>query len=84
MTGSSSSFTTFVNAYNSGKMIGFASYQTPAAGSGVVGGHAYAVVGYNATAQTVTLFNPWGIEYGLLTMNWSQVQSNFMYFDRTA
>ncbi|MEX2317227.1 MAG: C2 family cysteine protease [Pirellulales bacterium] len=83
MTSSSSSFTTFVNAYNAGKMIGFASYQTPPAGSGVVGSHAYAVVGYNAAAQTVTLFNPWGTEYGLLTLNWSQIQANFQYFDRT-
>jgi hypothetical protein len=84
MTSSGTSFTTFVNAYNAGKMIGFASFTTPPAGSGVVGSHAYAVVGYNAAAQTVTLFNPWGTEYGLLTLNWSQIQANFMYFDRTA
>jgi hypothetical protein len=83
MTSGGSSFTTFVNAYNAGKLIGFASFQTPPSGSGVVGSHAYAVVGYNAAAQTVTLFNPWGIEYGLLTLNWSQIQANFSYFDRT-
>lgn len=84
MTGSSTSFTTFVNAYNGGKMIGFASYATTPAGSGVVGSHAYAVVGYNAADQTVTLFNPWGTQYGLLTLNWSQIQASFQYFDRTA
>ena len=56
---------------------------TPASSS-VVGSHAYAVVGYNAQNQTVTLFNPWGIQYGLLTMSWSQIQANFQYFDRTA
>ena len=50
----------------------------------VVGSHAYAVVGYNATNQTVTLFNPWGIEYGLVTMTWAQIQGSFQYFDRTA
>jgi hypothetical protein len=83
MTSSSTSFTTFVTAYNGGKMIGFASYANPPAGSPVVGSHAYAVVGYNAANQTVTLFNPWGIQYGLITMSWSQIQANFQYFDRT-
>jgi Calpain family cysteine protease len=84
MTSSGTSFNTFVSAFNAGKSIGFASKSTPASGSGVVGGHAYAVVGFNATNNTVTLFNPWGIQYGLLTLNWSQVQANFDYFDRTA
>jgi hypothetical protein len=82
MTSGSSSFTTFVNAYNAGKSIGFASKSAPTSSS-VVGNHAYAVVGYNAANQTVTLFNPWGIEYGLVTMSWSQIQQNFSYFDRT-
>jgi hypothetical protein len=81
-TASSTSFTTFVNAYNSGKLIGFASYETPPSSS-VVGSHAYAVVGYNAANQTVTLFNPWGIQHGLITLSWSQIQANFQYFDRT-
>jgi hypothetical protein len=83
MTDSPTSFTTFVTAYNAGKMVGFASYANPPAGSGVVGSHAYAVVGYNATNQTVTLFNPWGIQHGLLTLSWSQIQTSFQYFDRT-
>lgn len=82
-TTSSTSFTAFVTAFNGGKMIGFASKSTPAS-STVVGNHAYAVVGYNATNQTVTLFNPWGTEYGLVTMTWSQIHANFSYFDRTA
>jgi hypothetical protein len=81
MTASTGSFTTFVNAWNAGKLIGFASYTSP---PNVVGNHAYAVVGYNASNQTVTLFNPWGIEYGLTTLTWSQMQQNFQYFDRTA
>ncbi len=83
MTNSSGSFNTFVSAFNAGKMIGFASYASPP-NSGIVGNHAYAVVGYNATNQTITLFNPWGVEYGLVTMTWSQIQQNFWYFDRTA
>src|SRR6185295_16180121 len=57
----SAGFQSFVNAWNGGKLIGFASYATTQAGSGVVGGHAYAVIGYNAANQTVTLFNPWGL-----------------------
>jgi hypothetical protein len=76
-------FTTFVNAWNQGKSIGFASKNAPAS-SQVVGGHAYAVVGYNATNQTITLFNPWGTQYGLVTMTWTEIQANFGYFDRTA
>jgi hypothetical protein len=83
MTSSTSSFNTFVAAWNQGKSIGFASKSKPASTT-VVGGHAYAVVGYNAANQTVTLFNPWGIQYGLVTLSWSQIQANFDYFDRTA
>lgn len=81
-TSGTTNFSTFVNAYNQGKMIGFASMSTPASSS-VVGSHAYAVVGYNATNQTITLFNPWGIEYGLVTMTWAEIGQNFSYFDRT-
>ena len=64
----SASFTTFVSAFNAGEFIGFASKSTPVVGSGVVGSHAYAAVSYDAAAQTVTLYNPWGPEYGLLTL----------------
>ena len=49
-TSSASNFTTFVNAWNAGKIIGFASKSTPASSS-VVGGHAYAVIGYNSTIK---------------------------------
>ena len=31
-------------------------------GNGLVGDHAYAVVGYNATADTFILYNPWGMD----------------------
>ena len=86
-TSSSTSFATFVSAYNAGKLIGFASHSTPASGSGVVGGHAYAVMGYNASNQTLTLYNPWGLNNGsapaLVTMTWSQIQQSFAYFDYT-
>jgi hypothetical protein len=81
-TAGSTSFTTFANAYNQGKMIGLASKSTPAS-TQVVGNHAYAVIGCDVANQTVTLFNPWGIEYGLVTMTWAQIQGSFQYFDRT-
>lgn len=76
------SFQAFVTAWTSGKSVGFASKQTPASGSGVVGGHAYAVIGYNATNQTITLYNPWGPSYATLTLTWTQIQASFAYFDR--
>lgn len=82
-TSAQANFSVFVTAYNQGKMIEFASKSAPAS-SAVVGGHAYAVVGYNATAQTITLFNPWGANYARVTMTWAQIQGSFSYFDRTA
>ena len=82
-TAGTASFTTFVTAFNQGKSIGFASKSTPASNS-VVGNHAYAVVSYNTSNQTVTLFNPWGTSYALVTMSWTQIQGSFSYFDRTA
>lgn len=83
MTSGTSSFTAFVTAFNAGKSIGFASKVTPASSS-VVGSHAYAVLSYDANNQTVTLFNPWGTQYGLVTMTWAEIQGSFSYFDRTA
>ena len=71
----------FAATYNAGKLICIASYS---GAPNVVSNHCYAVVGYDATTETVTLFNPWGIGYGLVTLTWSQVQANFGYFDRTA
>jgi hypothetical protein len=74
---------TFAAAYSAGKLICLVTWVTPPSNV-VVGSHAYAVVGYDAATQTVTLFNPWGIHMGLTTMSWSDVQANFSYFDRTA
>ena len=82
-TSSSTSFTTFVTAWNAGKMIGFASKSTPAS-SDVVGSHAYSVMSYNSVAQTVTLYNPWGPNYATVTLTWAQIGVSFSYFDRTA
>ena len=81
--GQSPSFNIFVAAFNAGSAIAFSSLSNPASSS-IVANHAYAVVGYDSTSQTVTLFNPWGIESGLTTLTWSQIQANFICFDRTA
>lgn len=73
----------FVAAYNAGKLICLASYINPPS-TAIVSNHVYAVVGYEAASQTVTLFNPWGISSGLTILVWNQVEANFEYFDRTA
>ena len=45
------------------------------AGSGLYGSHAYAVLSYNASNDTFTLYNPWGYAHpGALT--WSQLMAN--------
>jgi hypothetical protein len=82
-TSGSTSLSTFASAYNAGKMICLISYANPPM-NGIVANHAYAVVGYDAATQSVSLFNPWGSSYGLTTLAWSQVQDNFSYFDLTA
>jgi hypothetical protein len=79
----SNSLSAFANAFSAGELICLMSYAAPPT-SGIASNHAYAVVDYDAATQTVTLFNPWGISYGLTTLTWSQVQANFQYFDRTA
>jgi Calpain family cysteine protease/Dockerin type I domain len=82
-TANSKSLSAFANAYHTGELICLMSNEAPPAG-GIASNHAYAVVDYDAATQTVTLFNPWGIGYGLTTLTWNQVQANFLYFDRTA
>jgi hypothetical protein len=74
-----------VAAYNAGALIDFGSGSRPASGL-VVGGHAYAVIGYNASAHQVTLYNPWGNNNGSqfpgqITLTWAQLQVNFAYWD---
>jgi hypothetical protein len=76
--------TTLNNAWTSGKLIGFASMSTPA-DARIVGDHQYFVVGYNSTTQTVTLFNPWGIDNGsaypgLINLTLSQLTANFDFW----
>ncbi|MBK4732627.1 hypothetical protein JJD41_22565 [Oxynema sp. CENA135] len=66
----SSTASSVVTAFNSGKLINFASFgldasgQGPTKGSSVVSGHAYPMVGYNQSTGKFTLFNPWGLDGG--------------------
>jgi hypothetical protein len=72
------------DAVNSGKLIGFATRQNPA-NSQVVGNHQYIVIAYDTSTDTVTLFNPWGINNGsgspgLLDLTLSQLPASFDYW----
>jgi hypothetical protein len=82
----SSGFDQFTTAFNVGKLVGFASKSTPTS-SMIVGNHQYVAVGFNASTQTVTLFNPWGVNNGsqfpgLITLKWSELAASFSYWDR--
>jgi hypothetical protein len=86
MFGSSSTFTDFANSFNTGKLVGFASKSSPTS-SLVVGNHQYVAVAVNTSTQTVTLFNPWGVNNGsrypgLVTLKWSEIAASFSYWDR--
>jgi hypothetical protein len=71
------------NAVSQNKLIGFASFASPP-DSRIVGNHQYIVVGYNHSTQTVTLFNPWGIDNGeapgVVSLTLSQLANNFDYW----
>jgi hypothetical protein len=73
----------FETVWNAGKMIGFASWSVPT-DSRLAGLHSYAAIGYDPTTKSVTLFNPWGISAGLITLTWSEMTVNFYGYHRTA
>ena len=78
--------TALVNAVKAGAMIGVASKSSGVA-AGVVSGHAYALVGYDAATKKFTLFNPWGVNNhsapGKLTLTFNELAQSFSYWDRT-
>ncbi|GAA6618930.1 C2 family cysteine protease [Scytonema sp. NUACC26] len=76
-----------INAFNSEQLVGFGS-KTSGVAANVVAGHAYSLVGYNASTQKFALFNPWGMNTnaakpGIIEASWSELQSNFSYWDTT-
>lgn len=81
-----STFEQFKTAFDTGKLVGFASTNSPT-NTTIVGGHQYVAVSYNATQKTVTMFNPWGVNNGsaypgLITLSWTSLTGNFSYWDR--
>jgi hypothetical protein len=52
------SLSSIVSAFRAGKLLGLDS--KPATSSSIVPNHTYAMVGYNASTGTFTLYNPWG------------------------
>jgi hypothetical protein len=54
-----------VNAYNTGTLLGISSKSEGIIDS-IVPGHVYVVTNYNPSTQLFTLFNPWGVDGGLL------------------
>jgi Calpain family cysteine protease/Bacterial pre-peptidase C-terminal domain len=80
-------FDSIVNAINSGEWIGLGTKSTVQSAN-IIAGHAYTLVAYNSDNQKFTLFNPWGIgtsssKPGILEFTWSEIQSNFSYWDAT-
>jgi hypothetical protein len=75
-----------INKLNSGKLLALG---TPAApvNSNIIGDHAYAVVGYDATTGKFKLFNPHGIDSaggsGLIDLTWSEIAANFVNWSYT-
>ncbi|WP_414580964.1 C2 family cysteine protease [Scytonema sp. PCC 10023] len=85
--GNSLNFSSLVDAFNSGQLIGFGTKPTGVA-SNIVSGHAYALIDYNSSTQKFTLFNPWGVDTnsskpGVLELSWSDIESSFSYWDST-
>jgi hypothetical protein len=64
-----------INAINSHLAVGICTNATTDSNSGLHPGHAYAVIGYDNTMGTFTLYNPWGFgQPGPLT--WTDLQNN--------
>jgi hypothetical protein len=87
-TGGTLSFNNTVNQFNSGHLVVVAS-NSANVDSYIETGHAYAFIGYDASTQDVTLFNPWGLnggygadgnqKSGYFYMPWSNFAADFGY-----
>ena len=64
-----------INALAAHKAVTIGTLSWSGTKDGLYANHAYAIVGYNATSDTFTLYNPWGSNQpGQLT--WSQLQAD--------
>lgn len=79
-------FSAFAASFNSGQLICLGSKDSPSS-SQIVGEHAYAVVGVSTLTQTITVFNPWGLDNGhdsgIITLSWTQIRGCFDWFGET-
>jgi hypothetical protein len=87
LTNTPAAFAALAAAFNAGKEIGLSSLGSPA-NSAIVGGHAYSVVAVDTVNQTVTVYNPWGLNNGtqysgLVTIKWSAITQSFSYISKT-
>ena len=76
-----------INAFNSGKLVSLATNQNTIDPE-IVSGHSYAVIGYDASTQKFTLFNPWGINNGTskpgtIELTWNEITTDFNYWEYT-
>ncbi len=79
---SSSAKSTLVNALSASQAVTLGTWPNASTG-GLYGSHAYIVSGYNATTDTFTLHNPWGVSHPA-PLTWTQLQSNCSIFVYTA
>ena len=79
-------FSTFAASFNAGQSVCLGSKDSPS-NTQIVGDHAYAVVSVNTLTQTVTVFNPWGLDNGhdsgFITLSWTQIRGSFDWFGET-
>jgi hypothetical protein len=72
---------TIVTDFQHGEAINLATKNHGTA-ENIVNDHSYAMIGYDAEAQTITLYNPWGVDNGtsfpgVVTLTWSEVVHSF-------
>src|SRR5262249_30651888 len=72
---------TIVSDFANGEAINLATKNRGTADN-IVNDHSYAMIGYDAEAQTITLYNPWGVDNGtsfpgVVTLTWSEVVHSF-------
>lgn len=87
-------FTSMVNAFNAGQLVGVSSKGDGQVASNIVPGHQYVLTNYNSSTQKFTLFNPWGINGGTdpsngqfkpgsVELSWSEITASFAEWEYT-
>jgi len=66
-----------INAITANKPVTAGTYDDP--GNGLVGSHAYTVIGYDSASDTFLLYNPWGCAQPS-PLTFSQLQASVAYF----